>query len=448
MKRKFGMAVVALGLLAFMNTIYGGFTEEIGGYKARLSIGDVMTGNKPSNMEDYYSLSDPDKRNLIIAVKMAECGYPDERNDIWKEGTGYRLLGMDSPEDKNKQDVERAELNRILKNTSKDSKLRVFEQPIYKTVKDKNGKDVRKKTGTVMLTITGKDDDRLSARILRKEDGTIAVVFCGTDWGEGGISIHGDSGDARDDAKQLTHLLPTPLAYKEAAELLRAVKAAYPDSNIEVFGHSEGGGMAQYAVLHSGILETACNERRTVKCYGVNSAGLNGLESVNDLKDELKGNNRQDNEKNKAIVKKYTEENFTLIQNEGEWCSHWGYQFGRFVRVSTIDAKDKDGKETEVVNHYGKTVVLNDMNKQHGVEETRLKMEYSNSPVKEEQDDNGTSNANESPFNSNPDPVPQDDPTPTVNPVPRNTTQVRPSSPTRVRRGGGGDTSAIIWQKR
>ena len=108
---------------------------------------------------------------------------------------------------------------------------------------------------------------------------------------------------------------------------------------------------------------------------------------------------------------------------------------------------DKDGNPSTVKNVYGKDVQISELNKQHGIEETRLKMEYNYSPVKEEQKSNQTSSTDESPFNSNPEPEP-DTPTPTVTPDPSNTTQMRRSFPTRVRRGGGGDTSAIIWQKR
>ena len=250
--------------------------------------------------------------------------------------------------------------------------LHIKKQQVYETVTEEGliRQEVTKRKaieGATMLTITGNGKDKLSARIFEKKDGTIGVVFCGTDY-EDGHSF----GDLIDDAKQIVHIAPTPLAYKEAAQLLRAIKEIYPNSDINVYGHSEGGGEAQYAVLHSGILDNARSERK-VRCYGVNSAGLNGLESVNDLKDEL------NTPEKKEIAKKYIDENFVLIQNQGEWCSTKAYQFGKYILVDTItgdELLDSDGKPATMENVYGKNVEVSKLNNQHGVEETRLKMEY------------------------------------------------------------------------
>ena len=432
-RRKSVVVVAFVGLCFVANVVLGGFTEEIGGYKAR--------GDNTKEATSYYGLDEPFKQEYLEAAYMAECGYPDERCDMYKN-TDYR-------------EVSESKLVEIVNkvneaNRGQEVKLHIQHQQIYETVTEKGlvRKEVTKRKaveGVTMLTIAGKGKDRLSARIFVKKDekgnDVVGVVFCGTDL-EDGHSF----GDVIDDVKQIVHVAPTPLAYKEAAELLKAVKEIYPDSDINVYGHSEGGGEAQYAVLHSGILDDVDKSekgKRTVRCYGVNSAGLNGLESVNDLKDEL------DTVEKKNKVKDYVEKNFVLIQNEGEWCSTKAYQFGKYILVDTLEGKqllDKDGNPSTVKNVYGKDVQISELNKQHGIEETRLKMEYNYSPVKEEQKSNQTSSTDESPFNSNPEPEP-DTPTPTVTPDPSNTTQMRRSFPTRVRRGGG-DTSAIIWQKR
>lgn len=442
MKATIKFFIVSAIVIAFELVPYsasGGFTEEIGGYKAR---GFLTTSDKKP--ENFYALNSQEKKDLIVATKMAATGYPDERNSSWKE-TDYYRLGMKSKNSVNNQAEEKKKLEEILM-CSENSNLRVIEQDIYKTyVDEESGKMKRQATGEKIYTITGKKKDRLSAQIFEKKDGTIAVVFCGTDWGEAGVSLKGDVGDVIDDTKQFVHLAPVPEAYKEATYLLEAVMKKYPDRNIDVFGHSEGGGEGQYSVLHAGILNIIKNKStRVVKYYGVNSAGLNGMLSVNDIKKELK------TKEDKELVKQYIEENFVLIQNEGEFCSRAGYQFGRFVQVPNLGKEkllNENGEEKTFIDAYGIKRKLTELNKKHGVDETRLKMEYGDLDTSEESvlPNYVVKEENKSPFDSEPETSPGDDGNGQMCPIPNNGNNGSSRRPVSRRRGGGGDTSARIW---
>ena len=108
-------------------------------------------------------------------------------------------------------------------------------------------------------TATFSTDSGLVAQVVRRKTGwgkeETAVIFRGTDSGA----------DVREDFKQYFEIFGTR-QYDEAAALLRAVCAS-TDGPIVVFGHSLGGGQAQYAL--------AMNiESGRVRGVGFNSAGL------------------------------------------------------------------------------------------------------------------------------------------------------------------------------
>ena len=392
--------------------------EDYGAFKGRDyrvdSNGDVVTS---SGTPVYYFTRDtrenaPKKQNvlstnkqqeMIEAAKMASSGYPDARaQDFNSEHYDGKVTGYEEVGESSCQDI----LSKARKNNP-DSKLHIVEE---------NG----------VLFISGKTKGRLNARVFKKSDGTIGIVFGGTN----------GFGDIIDDAKQIVPVAPTPLAYKEAAELLKAVKETYPNANINVYGHSEGGGEAMYAVLSEGVH----NGTGTVKCYGVNSAGLNGQQ----VTDMVVGS---------GITKEEILENFYFIQNEKESLdkvnlpiSKYAYQFGTVVIVpdygSVYDGehKDKDGKTLEKFRKQsGKGGEKTNLDHAHGIEETLWKMTHIPS----------TDNNTPDPFDSDP----ENDDNGQMCPVHGGGSSGgstsggtrRPQPPTRHRGGsGGGDTKAKL----
>ena len=407
--------------------------EDFGGFKARnyeTRNGKTYTSGGTEVKNYMTDLTATERETYIEAAKMASAGYADSRYDDYKtlrygdgKTTGYEEVG------------EKALVN-ILNKASEiaRSEGRGTELHINKTTKIKGSKSDEK-----ALMICGNGETRLNARVFVKTvDGkqTIGLVFGGTYGIRDGI----------DDVQNILPFTPTPKAYKEAAELLKAVKAAYPNADINVYGHSEGGGEAMYAVLSEGVH----NGDGIVKCYGVNSAGLNGLKTTDVI---IKG---------EKITKEEIAQNFVLIQNEGERLggvlkiaevSSKAYQFGTVIFIpdmGDVFGLDEEGKETENTFHKGldpNKKVKKNLDKAHDVVETLWKMTHCQAANKEEDKVTTTQKEDvDNPFNSNPEPEP--DPPTSTTPVHSNTTQVRPSSPTHVRRGGGGDTSAIIWKKK
>ena len=160
---------------------------------------------------------------------------------------------------------------------------------------------------TVM--VSGKDEDGLSVRFF-KDGGTLVLSFRGT----------ADGKDIRDDIKQVSHLAPTPQQYKDAAKVLETVLANY-DGPIVCTGHSLGGGLVQYAMAANNIMDGNGNAR--VTGYTYNSAGLNGLVTVNSF-DET-------NAKNASA-------NITGIRSDGDPVSFVGYHLlgdKKMLEVST-----------------------------------------------------------------------------------------------------------------
>ncbi len=337
----------------------------------------------------------------------------------------------------------------MAKKKSPDSGFKVFEQPIRK-YDDASGKWVD--SGERIYTITGKDDTRLCVRVFEKTDANgvkaIGVVYGGTDWGTTGVTPKlwvGDAADARDDAKQITHFAPTPQAYKDAATILQAIVQLNQNTDINVYGHSEGGGEAMYSVLTTGV-KNGTNEKTGEECaikyYGVNSAGLNGLKTNDIIGSALP--------EGTTLTKDDIAKNFTLIQNcenpttlnilTKEWCSTKAYQFGTVISIpdmGDVYGVDKDGKisdntflgngkneegklrgkevtkkkrNTFSVDETEETVVIKkNLDNAHGVEETLWKMLHIAPGVdnKEEntvnEDNQSNKKSEEGPFESDSD---------------------------------------------
>ena len=314
MKNLVAFSLFAVISLCVSSTAWAGKAERIGGYKARNVEEKTATNWSDSGKaHQYSSLSTKDQEFLMDAARMAESGYPDGRADSYKETkTGY-------------QPLDTTEMDKIVANSQ--LKLKVYDQPREIRIDDKpisfgDRPRMQDSEDNKLLTIpmiTGdrnapsySDDigERLNARIFKKDDGTVAIVFAGSD----------SNGDWADNVKQGVPVAPIPQAYKEAAALLDAVKKTYPGCDIEVYGHSQGGGHTSYAILKSGADNPGPDGKTgVVRGYGVNSAGLNGLITVNSL-DET--------------TAKKAAQNLVLIQNGKELCSNYtGYQFGTWIHI-------------------------------------------------------------------------------------------------------------------
>ena len=415
--------IVFAVVIAYASAMFAGGTakdskeknmEYYGGYKARQYTTDAngnMVTSSGVKVRDYRNdLSDAERQEMIVAAKMASSGYPDVRQNDYK--SDYYGDGKTDYEE-----VSEAALSNIVekaKNVNKDTDLRIV-------------------TEKGVLFISGKNEGRLNARVFIKDDGTVGLVFGGTD----------GFGDMLDDAKQVVHFAPTPKAYKEAAELLKAVKLAYPNTNINVYGHSEGGGEAMYAVLSEGVHN---GETGQVKCYGVNSAGLNGLKTTNVINPEL--------------TREEIEANFVLIQNKGEKLggklipvSGVAYQFGSVVLIpdygdvytGTEEHVDSNGSVLEKYRSRSKPdLEKTNLDHQHGIEDTLWKMTHTPSDLTNSKSNlvNESATGNDDPFDAQPETSPSSDGAGATS------TGGRPSSlPSSQRRnggsirGGGGNTS-------
>ena len=468
-------------VMSIMSVLWvsAGKMEEFGGFKARDykkgADGKLYTSAGTEVKNFIEDLTPTEQSEYIEAARMASSGYPDHRNDEFKN-TSYR-----------DGEYSKSQLEAIVKEAEKlspDSGFKVFEQPIRK-YDDASGKWVD--SGERIYTITGKDATRLCVRVFEKTDAngvkTIGVVYGGTDWGTTGVTAKlwlDDAADARDDAKQITHFAPTPQAYKDAATILQAIVKLNQNTDINVYGHSEGGGEAMYSVLTTGVKngkDEKTGKEYAIKYYGVNSAGLNGLKT-NDIINE-------------NLNKKDIANNFTLIQNcenpttlnmlTKEWCSTKAYQFGTVISIpdmGDVFGVDKDGKigdntflmngKNEDEELRGKEVekswfsnktysveetnekvdVMKNLDNKHGVEETLWKMTHFPSAKQDEKNESGQVGKNEDdPFDSEPEPKDNGQ----VHPSPGNggvssggKVAPKPAPNTRVRRGGGGDTSSRI----
>ena len=433
MKMRIKRLSLAATLVMSVIGVFAGKMEDCGGFKARNyrqgTDGKLYTSAGTEVKDFQKGISEAERNEYIIAAKMAASGYLDDRyddykSDFYKDGidTGY-------------EEVDRNTLESIIlaaHNANTKSELHIKKETIvFKSEENKAehcGEDV------ALLTITGSGDSRLNARVFINKDGSIGIVFGGTASGS----------DVIDDLLNVSHLTPTPKPYKEAAELLRAVKAVFPETNINLYGHSEGGGEAMYAVLSEGIKN---GEGGKVKYYGVNSAGLNGLKTNNII--------------SKDLTPKDIEENFVLIQNKDEKLpgkipvSAVAYQFGTVVLVPDMGAVFTKENDAEYFSR-AKNKAFPNLDGAHGIEETLWKMTHCSLAVCGKKDDDNDREANDtrdddfSPFDIEPE----------INgngqmcPVPGNGSTgggssggQRTSQPTTRRRGGsgGGDTSSRIW---
>lgn len=413
-KMKTNQFVVMVMSIMSVLWVSAGKMEDYGGFKARDykkgSDGKLYTSSGEVIVNFRDDLTAEQQKDYIEAAKMASSGYTDARYNDYK--TAYYQDGATT----GYQEVDEKALVNILNKASESARTEGHSSELYinKSTKIKG-------TDEYALMITGRGDSRLNARIFIKKDEkgkeTIGIVFGGTN----GFK------DIVDDVLNVATPI-TAKPYKEAVELLKAVKAAYPDCDINVYGHSEGGGEAMFAVLSEGVHN---GKNGTVKYYGVNSAGLYGLKTNNDI------------DPNK-ITPEEIRENFILIQNKDEKLggilpvSEVAYQFGTVILIP--DMYDIFGEGDEAFTNRSTNKNKSNLDGEHGIEETLWKMTHCPSA---EDKTLTKGNDDSSPFDSDPDP--QNGTTQQVSPVPNNTIRVRPSTATRIRRGGGGDTKARIW---
>ena len=349
---------ISITLLSIMVScvVLAGKMEEYGGFKARDykegADGKLYTSNGSQVKVFTKDLTSNQQKECIIAAKMASSGYTDDRYDDYKNnfykdnnGTGY-------------EEADRKTLEKIILQAHKaneKSELYIKQETIKFKSNDASGKN---EEGIKVLTIAGNGKSRLNARIFIRNDGSVGIVFGGT------ASLK----DAVDDVLNVSPVTPTPKPYKEAAELLRAVKAVFPDTPINVYGHSEGGGEAMYAVLSEGVK----NGTKDVMYYGVNSAGLNGLKTNDVITHNLDG---------KTLTKEDIETHFVLIQNQGEKLpgnipvSMVAYQFGTVVLVPDMQNVFTEENDAKYVSR-AKNKAFENLDGAHGIEETLWKMTH------------------------------------------------------------------------
>lgn len=214
----------------------------------------------------------------------------------------------------------------VVSATLEADEVKVGEKATKKADKDCQQNAGWERVETTM--VTGKDKDGLSVRVF-EENGTIILSFRGT----------ADGKDIRDDIKQVSHLAPTPQQYKDAQTVLQAVldNPAYKDKKIVCTGHSLGGGLVQYAMASNNIMDSNGNPR--VQGYVYNSAGLNGLETVNSFSTE--------NARNAA-------QNIIGVRNDADPISYVGYhllQDQKMYEIKSDLAFSKEHSITELIRN-------------------------------------------------------------------------------------------------
>ena len=206
-----------------------------------------------------------------------------------------------------------------------------------------------------------------------------------------------------DDIKQAAGGVPKQ--YKQASELLGAVLSSdlFNGSQIVCTGHSLGGGLATYAMADNDL-------QNRVTGYTNDAAGLSE-QTLNSLKV---------NNSDRVID---AAQHITNIRAKNDPVSYVGYHLGKIYEIEI-------GEDSIVKNH--------DLDKLITTMETfglaNTAKESSDDPFGYEPENDGNGRTCTVPSNGN---------------TPGNTSNGRvkpkPSSNTRVRRGGGGDMSSRIW---
>jgi len=123
-------------------------------------------------------------------------------------------------------------------------------------------------------------------------------------------------------------------AYRCALGLLLAIRKHYPNSRIDVFGHSLGGGLSQFAVAAS------LDKNAYAYCY--NAAGL-GEETFNIIT---------------KITKKSHHHNILHLYHDYDIVSKVGYQLGAYYKVSSLTkSKSLNPQWQLLVSHKIKTMI-------------------------------------------------------------------------------------------
>ena len=325
--------------------VVAGKMEDFGGFKARgyekggdgrlyTSLEEVVTNSRDD-------LTAKQQKECIEVAKMTSSGYADARYNDSK--TYYYKDGTKTGYQKADERVLVNILNTVSDKVRKDG--HGSELYINKSTKIKG-------TDEYALMITGRVDSRLNARIFiekdEKEKDAIGMVIGGTN----GFK------DAVDDFLNVATPVTTK-PYKEAVGLLTAVKEAYLEHNINVYGHSEGGGEAMFAVLSEGVH----NGTGTLKYYRVNYAELYGLKTKKDI------------DSNK-ITPSDIKNNFVLIQNKNEKIGgilpvrDVAHQFGKGVINSDIYDQYGEGDNAFIIRSTN--VKKSNLDGEHGIEDVRL----------------------------------------------------------------------------
>lgn len=297
MKKMSHFAVAALVLAASVATA-GTTTAEVGAKKIHGG------GYKCASFEEELAKKSVPADDLLKYGVLASSAYADRNDaDQMMNGGQGRVDNWKLLESQGYTPVDEAETKRLLAGSG----LNVRTETV--TADKSMGQ-----TPSFAVTISGDEPDKLNARLFKNEKtGEIVIAFRGT----------AGAGDIRDDAKQASHLAPTPQQYKDAAKVLDAVLANTKASGEKIVctGHSLGGGLVQYAM--------ASNELGgRVKGYTYNSAGLNGLGTVNSFD---------------ATKAKDAAANITGIRSDGDPVSFVGYHLlgeKKMIEVSTEVAPD------------------------------------------------------------------------------------------------------------
>lgn len=282
------ISLVALVATARTTTEAAGATKIHGG------------GYKCDSFEDKLAEGNVQADDLLKYGVLASSAYVD-RNDSDQSMNGGqgRVDNWKLLESQGYSEIPEAEVKKLLEGSGLEVKTQTV-------TADKS----KGQTPSFAVNVSGDDPTRLNARLFRGPDGEIVIAFRGTAGG----------GDIVDDAKQTTHLGPIPQQYKDAAKVLEAVLTNY-DGPVVCTGHSLGGGLVQYAMAENDIGDR-------VKGYTYNSAGLNGLVTVNSFEEE---------KAQKAAA------NITGIRSDGDPVSFVGYHLlgdKKMLEVSTEVAPD------------------------------------------------------------------------------------------------------------
>ncbi len=233
-------------------------TKKVGATKIH---GD---GYKCESFETSPNLDEAQRKEVLTYGILASSAYADrnDANAMLNGGQG-RVDNWKALEDEGYRPLTKEETERLLSG----SKLNVSEVPL-------SGDKAKGIDYVTTVNVSGDNPDTLNIRLFEGPGNTLVVAYRGT----AGVA------DIIDDAKQTSHLGMTPQQYKDAATALQTIVANTSDDpkykNIVCTGHSLGGGLVQYAMASTDL-------QGRVKGYTYNSAGLNGLQTVNNFDEEL-----------------------------------------------------------------------------------------------------------------------------------------------------------------